>query len=73
MTSPSPSELAAQLKKLGFRVLPDQLEDFLARAKKGRWSTRAALAEMARLEEIERSRRSLERRLGNAQIGRAHV
>ena len=70
MTSPSPSELAAQLKKLGFRVLPDQLEDFLRRAKKGRWSTRAALAEMARLEEIERSRRSLERRLGNARIGR---
>ena len=70
MTSPSPSELAAQLKKLGFRVLPDQLEDFLGRAKKGRWSTHAALAEMARLEEIERSRRSLERRLGNARIGR---
>ena len=70
MTSPSPSELAAQLKKLGFRVLPDQLEDFLRRAQKGRWSTRAALAEMARLEEIERSRRSLERRLGNARIGR---
>jgi len=72
MTSPSPSEceLAAQLKKLGFRVLPDQLEDFLRRAKKGRWSTRAALAEMARLEEIERARRSLERRLGNARIGR---
>ena len=70
MTSPSPSELAAQLKKLGFRVLPNQLEDFLGRAKKGRWSTRAALAEMARLEEIERSRRSLERRLGNARIGR---
>ena len=70
MTSPSPSELAAQLKKLGFRVLPDQLEDFLGRAKKGRWSTRSALAEMARLEEIERSRRSLERRLGNARIGR---
>ena len=44
MTSPSPSELAAQLKKLGFRVLPDQLEDFLGRAKKGRWSTRSGLA-----------------------------
>ncbi len=70
MTSPSPSELAAQLKKLGFRVLPDQLEDFLGRAKKGRWSTRSALAEMARLEEIERARRSLERRLSNARIGR---
>ena len=42
----------------------------MGRAKKGRWSTRAALAEMARLEEIERSRRSLERRLGNARIGR---
>jgi len=54
MPSPSPSELAAQLKKLGFRVLPDQLEDFLGRAKKGRWSTRSALAEMARLEEIDR-------------------
>ena len=70
MTSPSPSELAAQLKKIGFRVLPDQLEDFLRRAKKGRWSTRAALAEMARLEEIERARRSLERRLRYARVGR---
>ena len=70
MISPSPSELAAQLKKLGFRVLPDQLEDFLGRAKKGRWSTRAALAEMARLEEIERARRSLERRLRYARVGR---
>ena len=42
MTSPSPSELAAQLKKLGFRVLPDQLEDFLGRAKNpGKVATRS--------------------------------
>jgi DNA replication protein DnaC len=66
----SPTDLAAQLQRLGLRVLPHQLDDFLARATKARWSPRDLLEELARMEETERARRSLERRLRNARLGR---
>ena len=68
--NPNPNELAQRLSRLSFRCLPTELDDFLARAIKGRWDPRSLLEEMARMEELERARRSLERRLRFARIGR---
>lgn len=74
MSSPNPNlnpnELAQKLHRLGFRSLSSQLDDFVARAIKDRWDPRTLLEEMARLEEVEKARRSLERRLSTARIGR---
>jgi DNA replication protein DnaC len=67
--SPTP-ELASRLAQIGLRSLPPGLDDFLARATRGRWSPRQMLEELARAEESERSRRSLERRLRHSRIGR---
>ena len=55
--------LSEQLGQIGLRSLPTQLDDFLARATKARWSPHQLLEEVARAETAERSRRSLERRL----------
>jgi len=68
--NPNPNELADRLSKLGFCCLPAQLDDFLARAIKDRWDPRTLLEEMARMEAVEKARRSLERRLRTARIGR---
>lgn len=61
-TTPSNS-LPAQLQQIGLRALPADLDDFLARAVKSRWSPRQILEQLAQEEIAERSRRSLERRL----------
>jgi DNA replication protein DnaC len=69
MISPAPettmnnSSLTAQLAQLGLRALPAQLDDFLARAAKDRWSPHQILEHIVQEEVAERSRRSLERRL----------
>ena len=66
MTSRTPmtrTELAPQLTSLRLLRTATDLEDFLARATKGRWSPTVLLEEMARQELHERERRSLERRL----------
>ena len=70
MNSPAPktttmpnNNLAAQLQQIGLRALPAQLDDFLARATKARWSAHQILEQLAKAEAAERSRRSLERRL----------
>ncbi len=68
--NPPNPDLAKQLAQIGLKTISENLDDFLARATKGRWSPRALLEEMARLEGIERARRSLERRLRRAHIGR---
>jgi DNA replication protein DnaC len=57
------NSLAAQLQQIGLRAVPAELDDFLARATKARWSPRALLEQLAQAETDERSRRSLERRL----------
>jgi DNA replication protein DnaC len=57
------SSLAAQLQQIGLRAVPAELDDFLARAIKARWSPRVLLEQLAQAEAAERSRRSLERRL----------
>ncbi len=69
-TPTNPNELAHTVSRLGFRALPDQLDDFLARAIKGRWDPRTLLEQMASLEAEEKARRSLQRRLRTARIGR---
>ena len=61
-TTPNNS-LSAQLRHLGLRAVPAQLDDFLARAAKARWSPLQILEHMAQAEIAERARRSLEQRL----------
>jgi len=69
MSSPAPkmttqnNSLLTQLQQIGLRSLPTQLDDFLARAVKARWSPHQILEQLAQAEIAERSRRSLERRL----------
>lgn len=68
MNSPTPTaipshNLPAQLLQLGLRAIPAQMDDFLARAVKARWSPRQILEQLVQAEVSERSRRSLERRL----------
>ena len=57
------NSLTAQLAQIGLRALPAQLDDFIARAAKERWSPHQLLERMVQEEIAERSRRSLERRL----------
>lgn len=68
MNSPTPTttpinNLVAQLQSVGLCSVPAELDDFLARATKARWSPRQVLEQVAQLEADERSHRSLERRL----------
>jgi DNA replication protein DnaC len=57
------NNLPAQLKQIGLKTIPSNLDDFLARAVKALWSPRMRLEQLAQEETHERSRRSLERRL----------
>jgi DNA replication protein DnaC len=61
-TTPSNS-LSAQLAQIGLRAVPADLDDFLARAAKARWSPYQILEQMVQAEATERARRSLEGRL----------
>jgi DNA replication protein DnaC len=69
MNSPTPNptnpsnSLPTQLQQIGLCAIPSQLDDFLARATKARWSPRQILEQLVKDEAAERSRRSLERRL----------
>jgi DNA replication protein DnaC len=63
MTTSPRNSLAGQLQQIGLRALPAELDDFLARATKARWSPRVLLEQLAQAEIADRSRRSLERRL----------
>ena len=62
-TTTQSNSLLAQLQQIGLRALPTQLDDFLARAAKARWSPHQLLEQLVQSEIAERSRRSLERRL----------
>jgi DNA replication protein DnaC len=62
MMNPARS-LPDHLTQIGLRALPGQLDDFLARATKARWSPRQLIEQLVQAEAAERSRRSLERRL----------
>lgn len=69
--SPNPNDdLASQLKGLNLLVTAQGLDDLLARASTQRWSPRQLLEQIARSETEHRARRSLERRLTQARLGR---
>ncbi len=69
-TRTTKTELAESLETLRLARTAADLDDFLARATKGRWSPPVVLEELARQELGERERRSLERRLRAAHLGR---
>ncbi len=75
-TTPQPAskttttELAHQLEALRLHRTAEDLDDFIARATKRRWSPRVVLEVLAREEHAERERRSLERRRRAAKLGR---
>lgn len=69
-TIPTKNDLAARLEKIRLRALTQNLDDFIARATTGRWSPRQLLEQMTDMETEDRSRRSLERRLGLSGIKR---
>jgi DNA replication protein DnaC len=69
-TTAPKTDLAQQLHALRLPRTAEDLDDFLARATKQRWSARVVLEELVRQEAAERERRSLERRLGEAKLGR---
>jgi len=64
------TELTEQLATLRLPRTAADLDDFLARATKGRWGPPVVLEELVRQELSERERRSLERRLRAAHLGR---
>jgi DNA replication protein DnaC len=68
-TTPS-AELPRQLAQIGLHATASDLDDLVARATKARWPARTLLEEIARAELHERGRRSLERRLQRARLGR---
>jgi DNA replication protein DnaC len=63
-------DLKEALRGLGLHRLAGDLDDFIARSTRARWSVTQILTELARLEATERARRSVERRLGRAHLGR---
>jgi DNA replication protein DnaC len=69
-TKTTKTELAKQLDALRLPRTAADLDDFLARATKGRWSAPVVLEELVRQELQEREQRSLERRLRSARLGR---
>jgi DNA replication protein DnaC len=64
------TDLTTRLSKVGLLAMAEGLDDFLARATKGGWSPAQIVEEIARLEQVERTRRSLQSRLQRARIGR---
>ena len=64
------SELVDRLRQLGLRATAAQLSDFVARVTKERSGAAQILESVAELEEQDRARRSLERRLSRSRLGR---
>jgi len=64
------SDLVAQLHQLNLLVTAHNLDDLLARAATQRWSLRQLLEHVAGSEIEDLARRSLERRLAQARLGR---
>lgn len=64
------SDLAEQLRSLGLRHSADHLDDLVALATRRRLGVVEILERVAELENTDRSRRSLERRLLRSRIGR---
>jgi DNA replication protein DnaC len=62
------NSLPAQLEQIGLHAVAAEIDDFLARAIKQRWSPRQLLEHLAETEAAERAHRSLERRLRLSEI-----
>ena len=61
-TTQTPSRsLPAELQQIGLRAVATDMDDFLARATKQRWSPRQILEHLTQTEAAERAHRSLER------------
>lgn len=69
-TTTTTLDLPEALRALGLWLVADELDDFVARASKSRYSPRQLLEELARLETQERARKGVERRLRRAHLGR---
>ena len=69
-TNPNPIDLPAALSDVGLRAISACVDDFLARATKARWSPRQILEQMAHLELVDQTQRSLQNRLDRARLGR---
>jgi len=72
MTSPTPipTTLASNLKRLGLHRAAVDLDDLIARATRSRWSPVQVLEAVVTAEPEDRARRSVERRLRRARLGR---
>jgi DNA replication protein DnaC len=70
ITDQTTTELATQLTNIGLRVTAQGLSDLIARATTQRWSPHTLLEQIAAAEVADKSRRSLERRLRLARLGR---
>ena len=69
-TTTDATDLVVGLNKVGLLATAQGLDDFLARATKGRWAPTQIFEELVRVEQIERTRRGLHSRLQRARIGR---
>ena len=67
---PTPSTLTSNLRRIGLRRIADDLNDVVARATRARWSPVALLEALVAAEIEDRAKRSLERRLAHARLGR---
>jgi DNA replication protein DnaC len=66
----TPGDLADSLGYLGLSITAASIDDLIARATKQRWSPRQILEEIARSEVADKTKRSFERRLAQAHLGR---
>ncbi len=64
------SALHERLRALGIHALADGLDDIIAMATKKRWSPAQLVEHVTGIEETERARRSLERRMRLSKLGR---
>ncbi|MCY4391859.1 MAG: IS21-like element helper ATPase IstB [Chloroflexi bacterium] len=67
---PPPTTLQTELRRLGFNRTADDLNDLVATATRKRWSTTVLLEHIVAAELEDRQRRSVERRLTCARLGR---
>lgn len=63
-------DLTHQLRRLGLLRTAEDLDDLISRATRSRWPHRQLLEEITKTEIADRARRSLDRRLKMARIGR---
>ena len=62
--------LTSRMTQIGLKSMAENLDDFIARATRGRWSPHVLLEELFKIENSERARLSLEHRLRSSGIGR---